>query len=420
MVSIKFNLRVRIGLAAAVAVFVLTAGAPAQALNPGCTCPAGSQPSGTNQCFILGVGLIPATCTATGGSAALNQSVGHVAASQQQQSFWGLQMMLQQRRDQLQSASTGRSTSSSISGYSSSDFDTDALAYSGQSQKANPLASPVYKAAPQSTPASPAWGAWVQGLGNWEHDNPLSATDIGHFTSTYAVQAGLDRTWQGLTSANDALVVGMVSSWTSSHVSYDNTPTAMRLVGPGVGVYAMYMKGGFSSDLTTKFDFLQMLQDYAGVAPDAAVGVTNAGVSGNVQYKFSWAGSTFLEPTAGFSFTRTIFGGGAPELDLQNSSSLRLQAGARLGTTWEVNGISIDSSLRALVYGNAIVTGTSVAASVLGTAITPTDQGLVRGEIDPSMSFNLADGYSVTLSGSVLFGQAVVGGSAALNFRKQW
>jgi hypothetical protein len=50
-------------------------------------------------------------------------------------------------------------------------------------------------------------------------------------------------------------------------------------------------------------------------------------------------------------------------------------------------------------------------------AITPTDQGLVRGELDPSMRFNLADGYSMTLSGSVFFGQAVLGGSAALNLK---
>jgi hypothetical protein len=398
------------------------AATPARAqLAAGCTCPANFVPSGPTSCRITINNAIllsrPAICTTRN---AINQSVAHIAASEQQQSLWGVQMMLQQRRDQLQRTSGSRGTSSSISGYSSSDFDTDALAYSGQSQKANPLASPVYKAAPQPTPANPAWGTWVQGLGNWERDNPLSATDIGRFTSTYAVQAGLDRTWQGLTSADDALVVGIVSSWTNSHVSYDNTPTTMRLAGPGVGVYAMYMKGGFSTDLTTKFDFLQLLQDYAGVVPNASVGITNAGVSGNVQYKITWVGNNFLEPTAGFSFTRTMFGGGAPGLDLEDSSTLRLQAGVRLGTTWEVNGISIDSSLKALVYGNAIVTGTSVAASAFGTAITPTDQGLVRGELDPSMSFNLADGYSVTLSGSLLFGQALLGGSAALNFRKQW
>ena len=399
------------------------AATPAHAqLVGGCRCPALFTPSGPTTCkSIFNNVFIPAICTARN---AINQSVGQIAASQQQQSFWGVETMLQQRRDQLQSPSANRKPSSNISGYAPSDFDTDtdALAYSGQSQKANPLASPVYKAPPQPAPATPAWGAWVQGLGNWEKDSPLSIDDIGHRTNTYAVQGGIDRTWQGLSSANDAFVAGIVSSWTDSRVTYDNMPTTMRLSGPGVGVYTMYVRGGFSTDLTTKVDFLNMLQDFAGTAPNNTVGITNAGVSGNMQYKITGAGNSFFEPTGGFTFTRTIFGSGAAALDLQDSSTLRLQAGARLGTTWEVNGITIDSSLKALVYGNAIVTGTSITASVLGNsvAIIPTDQGLVRGEVDPSLSFNLADGYSVTLSGSVLFGPAILGGSAAINLRKQW
>jgi hypothetical protein len=396
---------------------------PAQAqLAGGCTCPTGFTPLGPTTCFVQvgnAIKSAPAICTARN---AINQSVGHIATGQQQQSFWGIQMMLQQRRDQLQDTSNGRGTRSSISGYASSDLDKDTgvLAYTNQSQKNNPLASSRYDAAPAAAPANPAWGTWAQGLGNWEHDSPLSPTDIGHFTSTYAAQAGLDRTWQGLASSDDALVVGVVSSWTHSHVSYDNTATTLQLVGPGVGIYSTYIKGGFSTDLTTKFDFLHMLQDFAGVAPNASVGITNAGLNGDVQYKITWAGNNFLEPTVGFSFTRTMFGSGSPGLDLQDSSTLRLQAGARLGTTWEVNGISIDSSLKALVYGNAFVQGTSIAASVFGTTFVRTDEGLVRGELDPEMCFNLTDGYSVTLSGSLLFGQALLGGSAGLNLRKQW
>jgi hypothetical protein len=220
-------------------------------------------------------------------------------------------------------------------------------------------------------------------------------------------------------SSDDALVVGIVSSWTSSHVSFDNSPATMQLVGPGVGVYSEYVRGGFSADLTTIVNLLQLNQDLAGLAPNVSVGITTAGLSGNVQYKITGAGNNFLEPTVGFSFTRTIFGSGATP-DMENSSTLRLQAGARVGTTWQVNGISIDSSLKALVYGDAIAGGTSIEASAFGEAIARTDEGLIRGELDPELCFNLADGYSVTLSGSAFYGQAVVGGSAGVNLRKQW
>jgi hypothetical protein len=368
---------------------------------------------------------VPAICApaAPVTPAAINQSIGHIAASQQQQSFWGVQMMLQQRRDQLQGTLGSHGTSSSISGYASSDFDTDtdtesnALGYASQSQKTNPL---VYKAAPPPAPANPAWAVWAQGLGSWEHDDALSATDIGHFNSTYAAQGGLDGTWRGLVSSDDALVLGIVSSWTASHVNYDNSPTTMQLWGPGVGAYGMYVKGGFSADVTPKFDFLQMNQDFAGSAPNTSIGITNAGVSGNVQYKVTWAGNNFVEPTAGFSFTRTMFGSGAAALDLEDSSTLRLQAGARLGTTWQVNGISIDASLKALVYDDVVAQGTSITTGAFSEAIAPTDQGLVRGELDPQLCFNLADGYSVTLSGNLRFGEALLAGSAALSLRKQW
>jgi hypothetical protein len=328
-----------------------------------------------------------------------------------------MQAMLQQRRDQLQGTSGAQAASSRITGYASSDLDADpeaeALAYDSQSQKANPL---VYKAAPPSPP-DPAWAVWGQGLGTWEHDGALSSTDIAHSTSTYAAQGGVDRTWRSLITSDDALVVGIVSSWTASNVSFNASPTTTQLMGPGVGAYAVYVKGGFSTDLTTKFDFLQLNEDFAGAAPNGSVAITNAGLSGNAQYKITWAEKNFVEPTAGFSFTRTMFGSGTLS-SLEDASTVRLQGGARFGTTWAVNGISIDTSLKALAYSDVLAQGTGITG--FGAVITPTDQGLVRGELDPLISFNLDHGYSVTLSGSVYFGQALLGGSAALNVRKQW
>ena len=394
---------------------------PAQAqLTTGCKCPAGFIPSGATTCTFNFV-FVPAICTARN---AINESIGHVASSQQQQSFWGVQMMLQQRRDQLQGTSGSHGTSSSISGYSSSDFDTDtnALGYDSQSQKTNPLASGIYDAAPAATPANPALGAWAQGLGDWERDAALSATDITHFTSTYTAQAGLDGMWRGLMSSEDALVVGIVSSWTNTHTDYDGSSTTMNLVGPGIGIYSTYVKGGFSTDLTAKFDLLRMSEDLAGTAPNTSVGILNAGLSGNVQYKVMGDGNNFLEPTVGFTLSHTSFGSGGAALNLEDAYTVRLQAGARVGTTWDAgNGVSIDLSLKALVYGNAVAQGTStVAASFLPSAISPSDEGLVRAELDPQLCFNLPDGYSVTLSGQLLYGQALLGGSAGVNLRKQW
>ncbi len=353
-------------------------------------------------------------------------NIGHIAAAQQQQSFWGIETILQQRRDQIQATPVPGAMSSRVSGYSSSslDEDTGALGYSGQSQKTNPLASSLYDVAPSSETANPVWGAWVQGLGEWEHDDPLSESDIGHFNTTYTAQGGVDHTQQGVISADDALVLGVVSSWTSTHVSYDNTPTTMDLVGPGVGVYSEYVKGGFSTDLTAKLDFLQMGQDFGGAAPNVSIGITNAGVSGNAQYKFTGTGNDFVEPTMGFTLTHTGFASGAAALGLEDAYTVRLQAGVRLGTTWDAgNNISVDASLKGLVYGDAIAQGTSITgapATTLTSSISPSDEGLVRGELDPELCFNLADGYSVSLSGQLQFGEAIMAGSAGFNLRRQF
>jgi hypothetical protein len=180
------------------------------------------------------------------------------------------------------------------------------------------------------------------------------------------------------------------------------------------------VKGGFSADLTTKFDFLQMTNDFGSVTPPPiSVGLTNAGVSGNIQYKQDLGHASFVEPTGGFSFTRTMFGSGAEGAGLADSSDLRLQAGARWGATWTINGVSVEPSLKTLVYSDVIVDGGSTATMV-AASISPTDQGKVRGEVDPALNLDFGKGYSASLSGQVRFGEGLFGGSVNVNLRKQW
>jgi hypothetical protein len=240
-----------------------------------------------------------------------------------------------------------------------------------------------------------------------------------HFAATYAGQGGVDATWQNLTPAGDALVVGLVGGWTRSHVAYNGTPTTTNLQGPGAGIYTTYVNGGFSIDLTGKFDFLQLDQDLAGLAPNNSVNLTNGGASGNIQYKNQFSGGGFFEPTGGVSYTRTMFGSGGAALGLADSSTVRLQAGARLGTTWTINDISVEPSLKALAYDNVIAEGSSAAsASVVG--VVPTDQGKVRGQVEPDVNWDFGNGTSLTLSGLVRFGDGMLGGSANVNLRRQW
>ena len=249
-------------LAAAVMTWGLAAPAQAQ-LAPGCSCPAGFIPNGAGTCtsrpagiFVNGLPPITIAPICPRNPYAITD-VGHILAAQQQQSFWGIDQVIQERRDQIQRPSAN-ATSSRISGYTSSGMDDNAgvTGYSAQSQKNNPLASRLYDQATTAAAPNPVWGAWVQGLADWEHDNALSPADIAHFTTTYTAQAGLDRTQLGVLSSDDAFVVGIVASWENTRTGYFAMPTTLRMSGPGVGVYTEYVKGGFSTDVTAKFDFL--------------------------------------------------------------------------------------------------------------------------------------------------------------------
>ncbi len=84
--------------------------------------------------------------------------------------------------------------------------------------------------------------------------------------------------------------------------------------------------------------------------------------------------------------------------------------------------MNVDASFKALAYGNAIAQGTSFAGATTfaNPVISPNDEGLIRGELDPELAINLPDNYSVTLSGQYRFGGALEGGSASINLRKQW
>src|SRR5579871_971922 len=435
-----------------------------------CSCPAGATNLGGGRCqaltcpagtFLEGgicaggeVSVPPTLRTFNATCHSATPNIGQIAASQQQLSFSTVAGILRLRRDELQGplgsiSSTATSTTSpgvfpvrrdqlqgplgsqanpnAPLGYSTFDEAHSLLGYASGADK-NPMQgayaadkNPLYKAPPAPPPpaAGPSWATWVEGVGDWERRSALNANDVGRTQETYGVHAGLDATWKNTWLPGDFVVAGLVTNWTSSRISLSGSAATLRLEGPGVGLYSMYINGPWSADLVGKFDFLSLKEDFAGLAPNGSIDVTNAGVSGNLQYK-SKIGNGFVEPTVGFSFTRTMFGSNAALMGLQDGSTVRLQGGARFGAAWDVNGISVEPTLALLVYSNVIADGTSVATVPVAVPVTPTDQGLVRGEVDPELNLDFNNGYSAYVRGSVRFGSELFGGSAKVGLRKQF
>jgi len=418
--------------------FAIIGGADVAQAQSICSCPAGSTNLGGGRCQTTSCPAgftpdpkLPGLCTRPGfddvpvtvatSNATCHSAtpqIGQIAASQQQLSFSTVAGVLRTRRDQLQGPLGSQSTSP-LTGYSTFNLD-ESVGLLGYASGANK--NPLYKA-PAAAPAvagGPSWATWVEGFGDWERRSALDANDIGRTQSTYGVHAGFDGTWKNAWLPGDYVVAGIVTNWTSTRINLTGSPTTLRLEGPGVGLYSMYINGPFSADLVGKLDFLNLKEDFAGLAPNGSIDVTNAGLSGNVQYKNKIGSAGFVEPTMGLSFTRTMFGDNAALMGLQDGSTLRLQAGARFGAAFDVNGISVEPTLALLTYSNVIADGTSVATVPVPVPVTPTDRGLVRGEADPELNLDFNNGYSAYVRGSLRFGSELFGGSAKVGLRKQF
>jgi hypothetical protein len=383
-----------------------------------CACPAGypGYDSRTNTCnsgypsFLT----VPLICRSN------PAGIGQAAATLQQGSFSTVAGVMQSVRDGLQGNKPAGS-GSGITPYSRVDFDESfgLLDYASSTKPKNPLA---YLKAPAAAPVDPGpkWAVWSEAFGDWERRGPLNADDVGRKQASGGAHVGIDAIWQNNIAAGDFVVGGLLGSWLKTNVTLVGPPGGFTLEGPGVGAYSMYILGPFSVDLTAKADFLSLREDFGGFFPTAATDVTNAGLSGNVQYKNKIGSTGYFEPTAGFSLTRTMFGDNAASLGLQDATTVRVQGGARFGNTFTVNGIIIEPILGLLVYENVVAEGTSITTTPIAIPIAPTDRGLVRGEVDPELNFDFNNGYSAYVRGLVRFGNDMLGINAKMGVRKQF
>jgi hypothetical protein len=271
----------------------------------------------------------------------------------------------------------------------------------------------------------PPWAAWVEGLGDWERRGALNANDFPRTQSTYGTQGGFDRLWHEVVAPGDYVVAGLFGSFMSSRAAFATLPFSLRVEGPGVGAYAMWIDGGLSTDITARGDFFNLAEDFAAAAPNPSVRVAAPGVSENIQYKYWLAGSTFFEPTVGYMYTRALFDGSGAAFGLRDGTTLRVQAGARVGSMFNFDDVRVVPTVTALVYDNAIQHGTAVSTSPTLPAgvvlpLIATDRSLVRGEVMPQLNFYFADGLAAILQCGVRFGRDMVGGTAKAGLMKTW
>lgn len=343
------------------------------------------------------------------------------------------------------------------------------------------------------------YGAWTQVFGNSEDRSASGTTSINCCTaapgapaaglplplviteksssSTVGFLVGFDYTSRALLRADDGLIFGVLTGFTSSEIRVRTTATSTSaplvgngsgslradVSGPSAGFYLSYFAGPLTADLTFKadiYDFTERFSDnlaftqnvVPGVGPAgpavagvgavagpavftlidtgvnnftsrASGGLTNLSTFGNLAYRLFTLGPVWVEPTVGFQYTASIYDSRAKRLlGLDQGDFLMFQGGARFGTdTILANGNKLTTTLTGLAYSDVIVDGGFVGGGAFATDyLAKADEGKVRGRGILSVNYQMAGGVSLFGQGDVYGGDRLFGAGGKGGVRVQW
>jgi hypothetical protein len=284
---------------------------------------------------------------------------------------------------------------------------------------------------------------------------PNLALNIDSRTSTVGFVAGADLTTQGLFSG---FIAGVTAGYTWSELKLNTTATSIdqplvgtgvshlraTASGPTVGAYATYFSAGFSTDVTAKFDFLTVNETFNdlfattgaytfaatgfGVPPfisfagAGSVNLLNSTVVGNLNYRFDLYPNFWIEPTVGVAYTNSSYGSGAAQLGLADGNLVRVQGGARFGTSILLsNGVLMTPILTGLAYNDVVVQGGFLPVGFqANNLLVQADQGFMRGEGIFALNFDFGYGMSSFVQGDVYGGAHLFGAGGRAGIRYQW
>jgi len=310
------------------------------------------------------------------------------------------------------------------------------MQYTGMNQYAaliskDPIAPQLVQPAP--APVSNVRGAvFARAFGDFEHRSGSSSftvngatfrNDLSYNQSSGGVIGGADVVISGLTSPDDAVILGTFGGYTVASVQLAKNVGHQFYEGGSVGAYATYLNGGFFADTLFKADLLGL--DITGPNVRQNTGLQNYSFLGNIGYRFNLANALYIEPTAGLEYVITNFNStpvaSTTTVPLQDGDALRGRIGARLGTEFTENNIRIEPSITGLVYDVFSESGTTATfGSVTGVSGLK-NVGKVRGEVQASVNFfNLDTGWAGFLRADYRVGGDLVGAGGRAGVRYQW
>jgi hypothetical protein len=279
---------------------------------------------------------------------------------------------------------------------------------------------------------------------------PTLALNIESRASTVGFVAGADFTSRALFSASDGFIAGVTAGYTWSELKLNTVATSVdqpvgtgvshlraTLSGPTAGLYGTYFNAGFSSDVTVKFDFLTLNETFnellattlitttpfISFAGAGSVSLLNSTVVGNLNYRFDLYPNFWIEPTVGVQYTNSSYGSGAAQLGLADGNLVRVQGGARFGTSTLIsNGVLMTTTLTGLAYNDVVVQGGVIPVFAFqgNNLLAQADQGFMRGEGIFALNFDFGYGVSSFVLGDVYGGAHLFGAGGRAGIRYQW
>jgi hypothetical protein len=388
-------------------------------LVPGGSC-TGPTPKSTNQAAFLAA---ISACFSTPGAAPLTQSAD-AARNASQIGLTVIQSQNQTIRDEIRfrlrwlrrfrDHALGFAGEPEDGGHTAaSDLPWSMTSFTARNAKAS-----VYKAPPKAQEAlSVYYSTWAVGFyDNERRDETFAGADIGRRTATAGGLGGVLAILTGLPfgQPDDILIVGAFGGDTTSHLRTNSGPTT-NVNGPGAGVNAIWMRGGFSADTTLKADFFTLSPST--LAP-TELGMSTYNSLTNVNYRIE-KGNWWVEPTGGFGYTSTQWDTATNAMGFVDGHTIRLSGGSRVGTSWDWNSVKVEPVLGLFVYDDVIVRGGNLATAV-ASPLVRTDEGKLFGQATGKMKFDWTERFSSYLEGEVRGRSGVLGAAGRLGLTYVW
>lgn len=294
----------------------------------------------------------------------------------------------------------------------------------------DPITPNIVQPPPLDTSVRPA--VWTRATGDYERRTGYSnfsfggaafSRNLGYEQQTGALLGGADVVISGLTSKEDAVILGVLGGGTLATVNLRDGAGRQDYDGGTVGAYATYLNGPVFVDALLKVDLLGL--DIVAPGVRQSTSLQNYSIASNVGYRFALPYGVYAEPTAGLDYVATEFSRNAAmtpsTVPLRDGDALRGRIGVRVGSEAIIGAIRIEPSVTAYAY--TVLTESNPSGALNGfTSVTGLrDEGKARGELQAALNvFNLTTGVSGFVRADMRVGSDLLAGGGRVGVRYQW